>query len=69
MPRYFFILAYSDQEMGDPTAVMASGDDAAINAARNAIDALLAELGPEDPSPTMVVKNEAGEIIYRFPSN
>ena len=45
------------------------GDDAAIMAARNAIDALLAELGPEDPKPTMVVKNEAGEIIYRYPSN
>jgi uncharacterized protein DUF6894 len=69
MPRYFFILAYSDQEMGDPSGVVAPGDDAAITAARNAIDALLAELGPEDPKPTMVVKNEAGEIIYRYPSN
>jgi hypothetical protein len=69
MPRYFFILAYSDQEMGDPSGVAAPGDDTAITAARNAIDALLAELGPEDPKPTMVVKNEAGEIIYRYPSN
>jgi hypothetical protein len=69
MPRYFFILAYSDQEMGDPSGLMAPGDDAAITAARNAMDALLAELGPEEPNPTMVVKNEAGEIIYQYPSN
>jgi hypothetical protein len=66
MPRYFF--AYSDQEMGDPSGLMAPGDDAAITAARNVIDALPAGLPPEDPSPTMVVKNEAGEIIYRSPA-
>jgi hypothetical protein len=69
MPRYFFILTYSDQEMGDPRGVTAPGDDAAIAAARYAIDAFRAELGPEEPSPTIVVKNEAGEIIYRYPSN
>ena len=69
MPRYFFILTYSDQEMGDPSGVTAPGDGAAIAAARNAIDAFRAELGPEELSPTIVVKNEAGEIIYRYPSN
>jgi hypothetical protein len=62
MPRYVFILAYPDQEMGDPSGVMAPGDDAAITAARNVIDALLAGLPPEDPNPAIVVKNEAGEI-------
>jgi hypothetical protein len=69
MPRYFFILAYPDQKTSDPSGLMAPGDDAAITAARNAMDALLAELRPEEPNPTMVVKNEAGEIIYRYPSN
>jgi hypothetical protein len=69
MPRYFFILAYPDLETSDPSAVMAPSDDAAITAARNVIDALRAELGPEEPNPTMIVKNEAGEIIYRYPSN
>jgi hypothetical protein len=69
MPRYFFILAYSDQEVGDPSGVSAPDDDAAITAARNAMDALRAELGPEDPHPTIVVKNEAGDTIYRYPSN
>jgi hypothetical protein len=48
---------------------MAPGDDAAITAARNVIDAPLAGLPQEDPSPTIVVKNEAGEIIYQYPSN
>jgi hypothetical protein len=70
MPRYYFILAYADQEMGEPSGVPAPGVDAAITAARNVIiDALRAELGPEDPKPTILVKNEAGEIIYRYPSN
>jgi hypothetical protein len=69
MPRYFFILTYPDQEIGNPGGVIAPGNDAAIPAARNVMDALLARLGPEDPNPTIVVKNEAGEIIYRYPSN
>ena len=33
------------------------------------IDELLVEREPEDPSPTIIVKNEADEIIYRYPSN
>ena len=69
MPRYFFILVYPDQEIGDPHGVTAPSDEAAIGAARKVIDELLAERGPEDPNPTIVVKNEAGEIIYRYPSN
>jgi hypothetical protein len=69
MPRYYFILAYSDQEMSVPSRVTAPGDDAAIATARNAIDALRAELGPEHSKPTMIVKNASGEIIYRYPSN
>ena len=70
MPRYFFILVYPDPEMiGDPHEVIAPSDEAAIGAARKVIDELLAECGPEDPNPTIVVKNEAGEVIYRFPSN
>jgi hypothetical protein len=67
--RYFFILAYSDQEIDNPSGVMAPGDDAAITAARNVMDALLEGFGPEGPNPTIVVKNDAGEIIYRHPSN
>ena len=43
--------------------------EAAIGAARTIIDELLAERGPEDPNPTIVVKNEVGEVIYRFPGN
>ena len=34
MPRYFFILAYPDQEIGDPRGVIAPSDEAAIEAAR-----------------------------------
>jgi hypothetical protein len=69
MPRYFFLLAYPDQEIGDPHGVIAPSDETAIEAARKVIDELLAERGPEDPNPTIVVKNEAGEVIYRLPSN
>ena len=69
MPRYFFILVYPDQEIGDPRGVIVPSVEAAIGAARTIIDELLAERGPEDPNPTIVVKNEAGEVIYRFPGN
>jgi hypothetical protein len=69
MPRYFFILAYPDQEIGNPRGVIVPSDEAAIEAARKVIDELLAERGPDDPNPTIVVKNEADEIIYRYPSN
>ena len=69
MPRYFFILAYPDQEIGDPRGVIVPSDEAAIEAGRKIIDELLAERGPEDPSPTIIVKNEADEIIYRYTSN
>ena len=69
MPRCFFLLAYPDQEIGDPHRVIAPSDETASEAARKVIDELLAERGPEDPNPTIVVKNEADEIIYRYPSN
>jgi len=48
---------------------IAATDETAIEAARKVIDELLAERGPEDPNPTIVVKNEADEVIYRFPGN
>ena len=62
MPRYFFELAYPDRTISDPRGTVVPSDEAAIAAARNVIDALLAEREPEDPNPTIVVKNEAGEI-------
>ena len=67
MPRYFFLLACPDQEIDDPHGVIAPSDEAAIEAARKVIDELLAERGPEDPNPTIIVKNEAGEVIDRLP--
>ena len=35
MPRYFFMLAYPGQEIGDPHGVSAPSDEAAIEAGRN----------------------------------
>jgi len=69
MPRYFLLLAYPDQEISDPQGVIAPSDETAIEAACKIIDELLAERGPEDPNPAILVKNEADEIIYRYPSN
>ena len=56
MPRYFFILAYPDQEIGDPRGVIVPSDEAAIEAGRKIIDELLVERGPEDPSPTIIIR-------------
>jgi len=45
-------------------------DDAtAIEVARKVFDEFRANLRPEDPQPTIVVKNEAGEVVYRFAAN
>jgi hypothetical protein len=68
LPRYFFVLAYPDRELRDPGGAIFSSDEAAIEAARKVIDELLAERQPEDPNPTIVVKNAAGEIVYQYPS-
>ncbi len=48
MPRYFFILAYTDQKIGDRFGVTALSDEAAIKAARQAMDEILAKRGPQD---------------------
>jgi hypothetical protein len=44
-------------------------NNAAIEAARKVVDELRAELGPEDPNPTIVVRNETGKIVHRYPVN
>jgi hypothetical protein len=44
-------------------------DAAAIEYARRIINDLREERRPEEPEPGIAVKNAAGEVIYRFPSN
>ena len=44
-------------------------DAAAIEYARRIIEDLRKDPHPEDPEPTIVVKNTAGEVIYRFPAH
>jgi uncharacterized protein DUF6894 len=70
MPRYFFIMTFSDQrEIDDPEGTRLPDDDAAIQYARRLIDDLNEDQLPGEPEPTIIVKNEAGEVVYRFPSN
>ena len=69
MPRYFFILVYPDRIIGDPRGTVVPSDEAAIGAARTIIDELLEDSGPDELRPIIIVRNEAGEIIYQFPSN
>jgi hypothetical protein len=42
---------------------------AAVEYARRIINDLREERRPEEPEPSIAVKNAAGEVIYRFPSN
>jgi hypothetical protein len=70
MPRYFFTLTYPDQEIvDDPDGTLLPSEAAAIGYARRVIDDLREEHRLEAPGLTIIVKNEAGEIIYQFPSN
>jgi hypothetical protein len=69
MPRYFFTVTYPDQEIDDPKGTLLLTDNAAIEFARRVIADPREDQEPENHGPTMVVENEAGEIVYRFPSN
>jgi Domain of unknown function (DUF6894) len=69
MPRYFFILVYPNKVIGDPRGTVLPSDQIAIGTARTIIDDLLEDCGPEQPRPIIMVRNEAGEIVYQFPSN
>ena len=69
MPRYFFELVYPDRIIDDDRGTVVPSDEAAIGAARTIIDDLLEDCGPGQPRPIIVVRNEAGEVIYQFPSN
>ena len=68
MPRYFFILVYPDRAINDPRGTVLPSDEAAIGVAREIIDELLKDSGPGQPRPIIMVRNEAGEVVYQFPS-
>ena len=68
MPRYYFILVYPDRIIGDPRGTELPSDELAIGAAREIIDELLEDSGPGQLRPIIMVRNEAGEVIYQFPA-
>jgi hypothetical protein len=57
------------REIGDPEGTRLPDDDAAIQYARGIIDDLNEDQLPGEPGATIIVKNEAGEVVYRFPSS
>ena len=68
MPRYFFILVYPNGAINDPRGTVLPSDEAAVAAARTIIDDLLEYSGPRQPRPIIMVRNEAGEMVYQFPA-
>jgi len=69
MPRYFFILVYPDRVINDPRGTVLPSDEVAVGTARTIIDDLLEDSGLGQPRPIIMVRNEAGEVVYQFPSN
>jgi hypothetical protein len=69
MRRYFFTVTYPDQEIDDPDGTLLPSETAAIEYARRVIDDLREDHKSEDSRPTIIVKDDAGEVVYRFPSN
>ena len=67
MPRYFFVVTY--HQIDDPDGTLLPADTAAIEYARKIINDLREERRPEEPKPSIAVKNAAGEVVYRFSSN
>jgi uncharacterized protein DUF6894 len=68
MPRYFFILVYPDRIISDPRGTVLPSDEVAVGTARTIIDDLLEGSGPGQPRPIIMVRNEAGEMVYQFPA-
>ena len=67
MPRYFFSVVYSDRtELRDSEGTRLQNDAAAIEVARRVFNDFCADRGP---NPTIVVKSEADEVVYRYPTN
>ncbi len=70
MPRYFFTVTYSDQaQVRDRRGTPMRDEATAIEVARRVFDEFRVNLRPNDPQPTIIVTNEAGEVVYRYPSN
>ena len=70
MPRYYFTVVYSDHMVvGDPSGTEFPDEASAIIAARRIFDGLQQERLPDAPYPTIIVMNEVGDVVYRFPSN
>ncbi len=70
MPRYFITVVYMDRaEITDSKGTRFKDSTTAVEVARKVIDDLRAARHPDDPKPTIVVRNEAREVIYRYPSN
>jgi hypothetical protein len=70
MPCYFFNVIYSDQaQIWDRKGTPLRDDATAIEIARRVFDDFRVNLRPEDPQPTIIVKNEVGEVVYRYPTN
>ena len=70
MPRYCFTVIYSDlTELGDLRGTQLRNDAAAIEVARRVFNDFYAEYRPGVPNPTVNVKNEVGEGVYRYPTN
>ncbi len=68
MPRYFFTVIYSDQaQICDCRGTPMRSDATAAEVARRVFDEFRVNLRPNDPQPTIIVKNEAGEVVYRSP--
>ncbi len=66
MPRYFFSVVYPDlTELADSRGTLLQNDAAAIRIAARVFNDFCADRG----NPIVIVKNEAGEVVYRYPTN
>ena len=70
MPRYFFAVIYSEQaEIRDRMGTPLRDDAKAIEVARRVFDEFRANHQPKEPEATIIVRDEEGEVVYRFPNN
>jgi hypothetical protein len=67
LPRYFFIIQFSESELDDPHGTLLASDDSAHSYAERVIRELKADADYDGSSANMIVKDAEGRTVCSIP--
>jgi hypothetical protein len=67
VPRYFFTIRETGRKGDDPHGTILPDDAAALSYAEHTILELQKEGGYDDPAMTMIVRNDADQMVWSIP--